>query len=277
MSSKKRILYISQEVTPFLKASEISSNVKKLAQKTQESGKEIRVFMPRYGLVNERRNQLHEVIRLSGMNMIINDVDHPLIIKVASIPSAKMQVYFIDNEEYFKRKAIVKDEKGKLFEDNVQRSVFFIRGTLETVKKLGWIPDVIHCHGWMTSLLPLYLKTYFKDDPHYANTKVVSSLYEDSFEGELNDNIEDILKFDGVEDSYMDHIKKGSDYLNLTKTAIDHSDGIVLFSDNIDSEIIDYVNDAGADSLKFVNSEQHHEDCSNFYDEILEKEPKLAE
>lgn len=277
MSSKKRILYISQEVSPFLKSSEISKNVKTLAQKTQESGKEIRVFMPRYGLVNERRNQLHEVIRLSGMNMIINDVDHPLIIKVASIPSAKMQVYFIDNEEYFKRKAIVKDEKGKLFEDNVQRSVFFIRGTLETVKKLGWIPDVIHCHGWMTSLLPLYLKTYFKDDPHYANTKVVSSLYEDAFEGELNDNIEDVLKFDGVDESFMNHIKNGSDYLNLTKTAIDHSDGIVLFSDNIDSEIIDYVNDAEADSLKFVNSEQHHEDCSNFYDEILEKEPKLAE
>ena len=122
MSSKKRILYISQEVTPFLKASEISSNVKTLAQKTQESGKEIRVFMPRYGLVNERRNQLHEVIRLSGMNMIINDVDHPLIIKVASIPSAKMQVYFIDNQEFFKRKAIVKDEKGKYFDDNTQLS-----------------------------------------------------------------------------------------------------------------------------------------------------------
>jgi starch synthase len=277
MSSKKRILYISQEVTPFLKASEISTNVKTLAQKTQESGKEIRVFMPRYGLVNERRNQLHEVIRLSGMNMIINDVDHPLIIKVASIPSAKMQVYFIDNEEYFKRKAIVKDEKGKLFEDNVQRSVFFIRGTLETVKKLGWIPDVIHCHGWMTSLLPLYLKTFFKDDPHYANTKVISSLYEDSFEGELNDNIEDILKFDGVDDSLIEHIKKGSDYMNLTKTAIDHSDGIVLFSDNIDADIVDYVNSSEADSLKFVNSEQHHEDCANFYDVIIEKEAKLAE
>ena len=277
MSTKKRVLYISQEVTPFLKASEISSNVKTLAQKTQESGKEIRVFMPRYGLVNERRNQLHEVIRLSGMNMIINDVDHPLIIKVASIPSAKMQVYFIDNEEYFKRKAIVKDEKGKLFDDNVQRSVFFIRGTLETVKKLGWIPDVIHCHGWMTSLLPLYLKTYFKDDPHYANTKIISSLYEDNFEGELTDNIEEILKFDGVDESFMKHIKEGANYVNLTKAAIDYSDGIVLFSDNIDSDIVEYVNNSEADSLKFVNSEQHHEDCANFYDEIIEKEVKLAE
>lgn len=277
MSNKKRILYISQEVTPFLKASEISKNVKTLAQKTQESGKEIRVFMPRYGLVNERRNQLHEVIRLSGMNMIINDVDHPLIIKVASIPAAKMQVYFIDNQEFFKRKAIVKDEKGKFFDDNVQRSVFFIRGTLETVKKLGWIPDVIHCHGWLTSLLPLYLKTYFKDDPHYANTKVISSIYEDNFTGELDKNMEDILKFDGVQDEYLTHLKSASNYLNLTKTAIDHSDGIVLFSDNIESEITDYVQETGIDTLKFVNSEQHHEDCSNFYDEIIEKEVKLAE
>jgi len=277
MSTKKRILYISQEVTPFLKASEISSNVKNLAQKTQESGKEIRVFMPRYGLVNERRNQLHEVIRLSGMNMIINDVDHPLIIKVASIPSAKMQVYFIDNEEYFKRKAIVEDEKGKLFEDNVQRSVFFIRGTLETVKKLGWIPDVIHCHGWLTSLLPMYLKTYFKDDPHYANTKVISSIYENNFEGELNDNIEDILKFDGVEESYMNHIKESSNYLNLTKTAIDYSDGVVLFSDNIQSDVLDYANNSNADTLNFVKEEEHYENCSNFYDEIIEKEPNLAE
>ncbi|MGB1039581.1 MAG: glycogen/starch synthase [Flavobacteriales bacterium] len=277
MSTKKRILYISQEVTPFLKASEISSNVKNLAQKTQESGKEIRVFMPRYGLVNERRNQLHEVIRLSGMNMIINDVDHPLIIKVASIPSAKMQVYFIDNEEYFKRKAIVGDEKGKLFEDNVQRSVFFIRGTLETVKKLGWIPDVIHCHGWMTSLLPLYLKTYFKDDPHYANTKVISSIYENNFEGELNDNIEDILKFDGVEESFMNHIKEGSDYFNLTKTAIDYSDGVVLFSDNIQSDVLDYANNSKADTLNFVKEEEHYENCSKFYDEIIEKEANLAE
>ena len=277
MSSKKRILYISQEVIPFLKASEISSNVKTLAQKTQESGKEIRVFMPRYGLVNERRNQLHEVIRLSGMNMIINDVDHPLIIKVASIPSAKMQVYFIDNQEFFKRKAIVKDEKGKYFDDNTQRSVFFIRGTLETVKKLGWIPDVIHCHGWLTALLPMYLKTYFKDDPHYANTKVISSIYEDSFTGELDKNTLDILKFDGVEDSYFNHFKNDLSYASLTKTAIDHSDGVVLFSDNIDKEIIDYANDSKADTLKFVKEDEHFDNCSTFYDQIMGKEAKLAE
>ena len=277
MSTKKRILYISQEVTPFLKASEISSNVKNLAQKTQESGKEIRVFMPRYGLVNERRNQLHEVIRLSGMNMIINDVDHPLIIKVASIPSAKMQVYFIDNPEFFKRKFITKDEKGKTFDDNVQRAVFFIRGTLETVKKLGWIPDVIHCHGWMTSFLPMYLKTHFKDEPHYANTKIISSIYEDKFAGTLDKNTEDILKFDGVTDEHLSHLKEKADYINLTKTAIDYSDGIVLFSDDIETEITDYVSKTKIDTLKFVNSEQHHEDCAKFYDEIIEKDTKLAE
>ena len=277
MSTKKRILYISQEVTPFLPASDISSNVKNLAQKTQEKGKEIRVFMPRYGLVNERRNQLHEVIRLSGMNMIINDVDHPLIIKVASIPSAKMQVYFIDNEEFFKRKAIVTDDKGKFFEDNDERSIFFIRGTLETVKKLGWIPDVIHCHGWMTSLLPLYLKTYFKNDPHFENTKIVSSIYDNGFTGDFGKNLTDKLSFDGLEKSQYNHLEKEASFINLTKTAIDYSDGIVINSEKIDAEASKYLASKGTLSLNYVKDDEYFDQCYDFYDTVIEKETILAE
>jgi len=276
MSTKKRILYISQEVTPFLEESEIATNVKTLAQKTQESGKEIRVFMPRYGLVNERRHQLHEVIRLSGMNMIINDVDHPLVIKVASIQAAKMQVYFIDNVEYFKRKFLTHGEDGKLFEDNIERSVFFIRGALETVKKLGWIPDVIHCHGWMTALLPLYLKTYFKDDPHFANAKVISSLYKDSFEGELNTEKNAIFKFDGLNEKDYADFAKSPTFLNITKVAIDYSDGVVLYSDDLDKDVLKYVKSSKVDTLKFVKEEGHCEDCATFYDKIIEKESTLA-
>lgn len=276
MSTKKRILYISQEVTPFLPASEISSNVKKLAQSTQEKGKEIRVFMPRYGLVNERRNQLHEVIRLSGMNMIINDVDHPLIIKVASIPSAKMQVYFIDNEEFFKRKATVADDKGKLFEDNDERSIFFIRGTLETVKKLGWIPDVIHCHGWMTNLLPLYLKTYFKNDPHFENTKIVTSLYEKGFEGDFGKNITDKLSFDGIEEKDFTHLAAASNFENLTKTAIDFSDGVIINNKSLAKSTTDYLASKDTLTLNYVKGEEYFDQCFDFYDTVIEKETILV-
>ncbi len=160
---KKKILFISQEISPFLPKSEISNTARSLAQGIQEAGKEIRVFMPRFGVINERRHQLHEVIRLSGMNLIIDDADHPLIIKVASISSARMQVYFIDNDEFFKRKNTLVDDSKKEHKDNDERSIFFNRGVLETVKKLGWQPDVIHCSGWMTSLMPLYIKHIYKN------------------------------------------------------------------------------------------------------------------
>ena len=170
---KKRVLYVSQEIQPFLPETAISKTVRQVSQGIQESGKEIRVFMPRFGCINERRHQLHEVIRLSGMNLIIDDSDHPLIIKVASIPAAKMQVYFIDNEEYFKRKAVYGDDEEAFFGDNDERAIFFCRGVVETVRKLGWKPDIIHCSGWMTSLLPLYLKKFYNDDPHFSDAKVV--------------------------------------------------------------------------------------------------------
>ncbi len=184
--AKKKILFISQEITPYLPESEMAHIGRFLPQGIQEKGKEIRTFMPRYGCINERRNQLHEVIRLSGMNLIINDTDHPLIIKVASIQSARMQVYFIDNEDYFQRKYIIEDDKGTFFPDNDERAIFFARGVFETVKKLRWAPDLIYCQGWITALVPLYLKKEYNEDPMFAHSKVVFSSYNDQFKGTLH-------------------------------------------------------------------------------------------
>ncbi|MBW7936669.1 MAG: glycogen/starch synthase, partial [Flavobacteriales bacterium] len=187
---KRKVLFISQEMQPYMPNETLMGKIaRQLPQGIMEQGYEIRSFIPRYGCINERRHQLHEVIRLSGMNIIINDTDQPLIIKVASIPTVRMQVYFIDNEEYFKRKATLADENGQFFEDNDERSIFFVRGVFETVKKLGWTPDIIHCHGWMSGLAAVYLKTAYKDDPVFSNARVVLSLYNsDNFESTLCDN-----------------------------------------------------------------------------------------
>ena len=205
---KKKILYISQEISPFLPKSEIAATSRKLPQVIQEAGKEIRVFMPRFGVINERRHQLHEVIRLSGLNICIDDHDHPLIIKVASVSAARMQVYFIDNDEYFRRKFTLTDDKDKEFKDNDERSMFFCRGVLETVKKLGWQPDVIHCHGYMTGIMGLYIKEMYGKDPHFKETKVVYSLYNDSYKENWDKRFADKLKFEGFEDSVCEKIQR---------------------------------------------------------------------
>ena len=233
---KKRVLFISQEITPFLPQSDISTIARKLPQGIQENGKEIRAFMPRFGCINERRHQLHEVIRLSGMNLIINDVDHPLIIKVASVPQAKIQVYFIDNDDFFKRKATLTDAEGEPFDDNDERAMFFGRGVLETVKKLGWKPDIIHCHGWMTALAPLYIKKLYQNDPHFSDTKVIYSVYGDSFNKNWDPNFYNKLKFDGFEDKDIASLKD-VDFKTLNEMAISVSDGVVQGSENIDADL----------------------------------------
>ena len=214
-----KILFISQEITPYLPESEMSKIGRYLPQGIQEKGREIRTFMPKYGSINERRNQLHEVIRLSGMNLIIDDTDHPLIIKVASIQSARMQVYFIDNEDYFHRKSVLADENGDYFKDNDERAIFFARGVLETVRKLRWSPDVVHCHGWITALVPLYLKLSFSDDPLYNNSKIVYSVYNDDFNKPLNKDFKVKLRMDGIKDDDVTDLTTPS-FENLTKMAI---------------------------------------------------------
>ena len=196
----KKILVISSEVVPYLPQTEKAVNSFSVSRKINDYGGMTRIFMPKYGIINERRHQLHEVIRLSGMNMIINDLYMPLIIKVASIPKERMQVYFIDNEDYFKRKDLLLDKDGNLLKDNDERMIFFTKGVIETVKKLNWMPDIIHLHGWFASLFPLYSKTLFSDDPVFENSKIVSSIYNKSFKGSLSKKISEKIQFDGIEE-----------------------------------------------------------------------------
>ena len=198
MDNVIKVLYVTQEICPYLPESEIADICRKLPQAIQENGKEIRTFMPKFGCINERRNQLHEVIRLSGMNLIIDDTDHQLIIKVASIQAARMQVYFIDNDDYFNRKSTTQDENGEDFDDNEDRAIFFARGVIETIKKLNWVPDIIHFNGWMASFIPIYLKNYYKTDSYFNDTKLVLSVYNEK-DLSLGDNITEKLKFDNIE------------------------------------------------------------------------------
>lgn len=269
---KKRILFVSQEIYPFLPKSEISHNARKLPQGTQENGKEIRVFTPRFGSINERRHQLHEVIRLSGMNIIIDDHDHPLIIKVASIPTARIQVYFIDNDEYFKRKNNVDDDNGADYPDNDERSMFFCRGVLETVKKLGWKPDVIHCHGWMTSLMPLYIKKVYNKDPHFADTKVVYSIYDDKqgFQSPWDARFAEKLAFDGFGEEVTSLVQNPS-LEAITNAAVTFSDGVVQSSESITPELQGVFDKATCLKLNYLPEEHLTKGLSEFFDKVIEE------
>ncbi|MDA3894285.1 MAG: glycogen/starch synthase [Salinivirgaceae bacterium] len=265
---KKKVLFVSQEITPYLPESEIAKIGRELPQGIQERGKEIRTFMPKFGCINERRNQLHEVIRLSGMNLIIDDTDHPLIIKVASIQAARMQVYFIDNEEYFQRKFVLKDKNDAYYNDNDERAIFFARGVLETVQKLRWAPDIIHCHGWFTSLVPLYIKKSFKDNPLFSDAKMIYSIYNDDFSNELDNKLGKKLAYDGITNDDVSSIAHAN-YENLTKLAIENSDGLIMGSETINSNIKEFSNKSEKPILTYKNSEDYIDAYSAFYDDIL--------
>ena len=260
----KRILYVSSEVIHYLPETEVSSMSFEAPRMVNKQGGQIRIFMPRYGNINERRHQLHEVIRLSGINLVVNDLDMPLIIKVASIPKERIQVYFIDNEDYFKRKATLTDEAGKLFEDNDERAIFFAKGVIETVKKLNWAPDIIHVHGWLASLLPLYLKEYYKDEPLFKDSKVVTSVYAQSFEGTLNKALKDKVKFDEIDDDHLKNLKL-PDYVSLMKTAIDFSDGLIIGSQTIPEELNNYIDKIQKPVLEYQFPEAFAEAYTEFY------------
>lgn len=264
-----KILYVCQEIAPYVPENELSTLSLDLARQMQERGAEVRTFMPRYGCINERRNQLHEVIRLSGMNLIINDNDHQLIIKVASIPAARIQIYFIDNDDYFARRAVLRDEEGKLFEDNDDRAIFFARGMLETVKKLRWTPTVVHCHGWFSAIVPMYLKKVFYDDPLFRDVKIVLSLTEDKFEGEFAPNFKQKLEGEGIMDSAMKILETPS-YENLMRFVIDYADGVVLTSANVDAELVEYARSRGKKVLDYMEGEQTDvfDNYKRFYDEL---------
>jgi starch synthase len=262
-----KVLFISQEITPYLPETPMSALCRNLPQGIQERGKQIRTFMPRFGNINERRNQLHEVIRLSGMNLIIDDTDHPLIIKVASIQAARMQVYFIDNEDYFSRKSTVEDNDGKEFDDNDERIVFFARGVLETTKKLRWAPDVVHCQGWFTALAPLYIKKTMNDDPYFSKSKIVYSVFDDDFKSDLNPKIKEKAELEGIENNDLE-VLNPANFVNLTKLAINNSDGIIQGSEKINPEIEQYIKDSGKPFLEYQTEDKYMDAYNEFYNNL---------
>ena len=274
MTKANKVLFITQEITPYVPESEMSLVGRNLPQAIQEKGREIRTFMPKWGNINERRNQLHEVIRLSGMNLIIDDTDHPLIIKVASIQSARMQVYFIDNDDYFQNRLQVTDENGEEYEDNDARAIFYARGVLETVKKLRWCPDIIHCHGWMTALAPLYIKKAYKDEPSFRDAKVIFSLYEDDFKQPFHADFSNKLLLKGIGKKDIAGLKEPIDYTALCKLAADFSDGIIQQSEHVNEEVLNYARESGKPVLEYQSPENFAEACNDFYDKVWETEQK---
>ena len=260
----KRVLVVSSEVVPYLPENELSTTSFEAAKMIHGKGGQTRIFMPRYGLINERRHQLHEVIRLSGMNLVINDMDMPLIIKVASIPKERMQVYFIDNDEYFKRKALFSDEDNKLFSDNDERAIFFAKGVVETVKKLNWSPDIIHVHGWMASLLPLYIKEYYNNDPLFTDSKIVTSLYNNGFEGSLSKDFSKKIMFDNIDASKIETISNPN-YTNILINAVENSDAVIKASENLPDDLLEYLKTSDKPVLDYFPIEEFDNAYTEFY------------
>ncbi len=266
----KKVLFINGEMTPFVPENPKSLMGRYMPQAIQELGHEIRTFMPKWGVINERRNQLHEVIRLSGMNLIIDDTDHPLIIKVSSIQAARMQIYFIDNDDYFMKRTMTTDPDGKEYEDNGERAIFYARGVLETVKKLRWTPDVIHCHGWITSLAPLYIKTAYHDEPSFRDTKVVFSASSPEFQNDLGKHFVECVPF---KDAKMEHVAdvfaNAQGHTELSQLAVKFSDGVILDDADVNKAIVDYANGQNIPVLDY-QGENYKEAYSEFYNSLME-------
>lgn len=265
MTKVNKVLFITQEIAPYVSDSEMSLLGRNLPSAIQDKGREIRTFMPKWGNINERRNQLHEVIRLSGMNLIIDDTDHPLIIKVASIQSARMQVYFIDNDDYFQNRLQACDENGNEYEDNDERAVFYARGVLETVKKLRWQPDIIHCHGWITALAPLYIKRAYREEPSFRDSKVIFSLYGEELKQSFGADFANKVLVKGVNKKDLATIPPTVDFVALNKLAIDYSDGIVQQSEHVNEELLAYARQCGKPFLEY-QADNFAEACNDFYD-----------
>lgn len=268
--AKKKILFINQEISPYVPDNTLSLMGKDLPQAMQEHNHEIRTFMPKWGTINERRGQLHEVIRLSGMNLIINDTDHPLIIKVASIPSARVQVYFIDNDDYFGKRLMEKDEQGEDYTDNGERAIFFARGVLETVKKLRWVPDIIHCQGWMSAVIPFYVKTAYHDEPSFAETKVVTSLFSQSLEKDLGSDFKQCLEFRDARAELLKDYKDIFDFNELSKLAIGYSDGVIAVDKQVDENLMKYAKGKNIPVLGY--QEDFADAYETFYEQLFPQE-----
>ena len=263
----EKILFIAQEVEPYVDSTKMATLGRKLPLQIYDAGKDVRMFMPRWGCVNERRNQLHEVIRLSGQNLILDDTDHTLVIKVASLPASRLQVYFIDNEDYFYKRGMLTDDKGKEYADNVERAIFYARGVLETVKKLRWMPDVIHCQGWMSAFVPLLLKTTYKDDPIYQKAKIVFSLYGQTPTRKPSKNVRECLRLRNITD---DTFKNAGIDLSQTslysRIAIAFSDGIIQAENGVAEEALAFAKERNIEVLEYPGA-----DLGEAYEGFFEK------
>ncbi len=272
--SKKRVLFVTQEMKPYTTAGEISEILNQLAPYSYNKGYEVRVLMPKYGLINERRHRLHEVVRLSGMNIIVDDDDFPLIIKVASLPGSRMQVYFLDNEEFFKRKSIFHDADEKPFEDNADRMVFFCKGVMETVKKFGWAPDIIHCHGWMTSLVPLYLNKIYRNDPIFEKAKLIYSAYNGSLADTFDQSFFDKATINNLENEDLSSYKDG-DKIILHEGAIKYADALISGQVDLDESLKSLIDASDAPNL-VLDSDDYLAQYLDFYKSLLDEEESEA-
>ncbi len=265
----KKILFISSEVIPYMPQTELSSMTYNLPKLVNNNQGQTRIFIPKYGVINERRHQLHEVIRLSGINLIINDMDMPLIIKVASIPKERMQVYFIDSEDYFKGRNIFFNDKGDLYEDNDERAIFYAKGVIETIKKLNWAPNLVHVHGWISSLIPLYINHYYKDDPIFNNTKTIVSIYDNRLKGNLDKNFLKKIEFDDIVDKNLQLLKKPT-YEELYKLSISQADGVIFTSDSSKDKFKDFVR-KDASIMECTSNEDYENKYLQFYNSFFDE------
>ncbi|MCU0346445.1 MAG: glycogen/starch synthase [Saprospiraceae bacterium] len=274
MVEKKKLLFVTQELDPYTAITEVSEVVKKLPEYAQSNGMEIRVLMPRYGVINERRHRLHEVVRLSGMNIIVDDDDYPLIIKVASLPGARLQVYFLDNDDFFKRKSGFADEQGNPYEDNPDRMIFFCKGVIETVRKFGWPPDIIHCHGWMTSLIPMYIREAYKTEPLFQNSKIIYSAYDTMMDSYFSDAFIEKASINNLGRANLDAYLNGNDVF-LHKGAITYADAIIRGSEQLPEAVEQLIIESGKPSLAFHSEEEMLPAYMEFYNSMLVEEEAI--
>ncbi len=266
--SKIKILYISSEINPFTEENKISNYIRQLPEYMQEKGMEIRILVPKFGCINERKSRLHEVVRLSGINISIGEDDKPLVIKVASIPSAKLQVYFTDNDDYFARKTMLHDKEGKFYNDNDERAIFFCKGALETVRKLGWSPDIVHCSDWMSGLVPLYLKTHYKKDPVYRNSKSVFTVFDNAFEHKFSENITEKAKMSEITDDHLVHLKLNN-YDGFIKIGMQYADIVLKGEENYSESHHTMFADFSDRNIEIAPSENNADYYFNLYNELI--------
>lgn len=268
MDNKLRILYVTSEIDPFLELTEIATLIRKLPQSMQERGMEVRILMPKFGTINERKNRLHEVVRLSGINITVGDEEKPLIIKVASIQAAKLQVYFLDNEDYFKRKSVFINKKGVFHEDNDDRAIFFCKGVLETVKKLGWAPDIVHCTDWMTALIPLYLKTTYKNDPVFQNSKSIFTVFGNAFEHKFEGNIIGKAKMLDITDDMLSGLSS-ADFFGFIKIGAENADLVVNANKDMDADLSSLLDETAKEKIaKNIDEENITDQFFDIYNEL---------